>query len=172
MRTPPSSDSPRAGPALRRRTRNSLLPLFRQIFNAFGLHSSARWSLPPNVSMMLMHLYARPGREPAEPAALAGVLHLPRQTVTFVLDALERRGWAARRPHPTDRRRKTIRLTPAGRRLAARMVDTLFRVETAALKGVTVRERRVFGSIMTRYVAALTGAVSPAAEKAKGVRAP
>ncbi len=40
-------------------------------------------------------------------------------TMTGVLDRLERRGLAARRPHPDDRRSLEVALTPAGRRASA-----------------------------------------------------
>lgn len=49
----------------------------------------------------------------------AGALVDPSSMVA-VLDELERRGLAERRPHPTDRRKRAVHLTTAGRRLLNR----------------------------------------------------
>jgi DNA-binding MarR family transcriptional regulator len=47
--------------------------------------------------------------------------------VTALIDGLEERGLAERRPHPTDRRVKTIVLTPAGADAKARVQAILWR---------------------------------------------
>ena len=49
----------------------------------------------------------------------AGALVDPSSMVA-ILDELEARGWAERRPHPTDRRKRAVHLTAAGRRLLNR----------------------------------------------------
>jgi DNA-binding MarR family transcriptional regulator len=49
----------------------------------------------------------------------AGALVDPSSMVAL-LDELEERGLAERRPHATDRRKRSIHLTPAGRRLLNR----------------------------------------------------
>src|SRR5919204_362739 len=70
---------------------------------------------------------ARHGRTPI------GVLHQrfghKRSTLTSVLDRLERRGFARRELNPEDRRSFLVRLTPAGRRAAARITKTLDTLE-------------------------------------------
>jgi DNA-binding MarR family transcriptional regulator len=38
-------------------------------------------------------------------------------TMVALLDGLEASGWAQRRPHPTDRRKRAVHLTPAGEAL-------------------------------------------------------
>ena len=45
--------------------------------------------------------------------------------VTALVDGLEERGLAERRPHPTDRRVKTVALTAKGTRARARMLARL-----------------------------------------------
>ena len=50
----------------------------------------------------------------AEPALLAGALRVSRQSMTGLLDKLERGGYLERTPHAADRRRKTIRLRKKG----------------------------------------------------------
>jgi len=52
---------------------------------------------------------------------LAAGLRCDSSYVTSVVDALEEHGLAERQAHPTDRRVKVIRLTPAGQGLAQRV---------------------------------------------------
>jgi len=111
----------------------SILPLLGRIFQEMTCRSNQRWNLPPNCCIVLGHLDACP--EVCEPAAVAEATRLPRQTMTFILDTLETRGLAVRRPHPRDRRRKTIRLSPAGRKLARAIRRDFLSVEQAALAG-------------------------------------
>jgi len=64
---------------------------------------------------------------------LAGRVGSRPTTMTAVLDRLERRGWLARVPHPTDRRALVVRLTPAGRPVARAVRRAYDRVEAQAL---------------------------------------
>lgn len=59
----------------------------------------------------LGHLYAD---GPLSPGAIAGRLHVTSASVTGVIDRLERVGLVERSPHPTDRRRVLVTITPAG----------------------------------------------------------
>jgi len=107
----------------------SLLPVWRRIHQAMGQRLS-RHGLPLSLAVALLSLHTRD--EVAEPAQLAGLLLLPRQTMTFVLDTLENKGLARRRPHPVDRRRKIIQLTPRGHQRAQAILDDLIAYETDA----------------------------------------
>ena len=73
-----------------------------------------RWNLSLNALWVIDLLYRHP--EGVEPAVIAELTHTLRQTVTVVLNDLEERGCLYREPNLTDRRRKRIRLTPAGRK--------------------------------------------------------
>jgi DNA-binding MarR family transcriptional regulator len=46
-------------------------------------------------------------------------------SVTSLIDGLERRGYATRSPHPTDRRATLATITPEGRRVAAAATEAL-----------------------------------------------
>jgi len=48
---------------------------------------------------------------------LASRLYLEKSTASRVVDALERKGYVTRAPHPGDRRALQLKVTPAGRRL-------------------------------------------------------
>jgi len=51
------------------------------------------------------------------PSELARRLAVARRTATLYVDILTRHGWAAREPHPEDRRMVLARLTPEGETL-------------------------------------------------------
>ena len=90
------------------------------------------------------HVLAQLGQHGPTPI---GVLHQrfghKRSTLTSVLDRLERRGFARRELNSEDRRSFLVRLTPAGRRAAARIAKVLDALEreidqkqAASIKGV------------------------------------
>jgi DNA-binding MarR family transcriptional regulator len=57
-------------------------------------------------------------KEPLPPHEIAERLIVSRATVTGLIDSLERRGYARRLPHSTDRRMLLIELTEEGRQVA------------------------------------------------------
>lgn len=67
--------------------------------------------------------------DPAAPLpslrALATRLRCDPSTVTFLADRLEAKHLATRRADPTNRRVKTLHLTPRGRRARRRLVDAM-----------------------------------------------
>ena len=130
----------------------SILPLWRRIHQEFMIRSQL-YDLPANVCMVLMHLHLHP--EDSEPAAMAAANQFPRQTVTFLLDTLEKKGLAVRKPHPNDRRRKLVRLTPQGKRLAETMFHGVVRFESAALRTIEDVDLPRLQSFLTRYADAL-----------------
>ena len=58
-------------------------------------------------------------------AEIADRLSLDRATVTVQLDTLEGQGILVRKPHPTDRRKTNVFLTPRGRRLKPRIIEAV-----------------------------------------------
>jgi DNA-binding MarR family transcriptional regulator len=69
-------------------------------------------------------------------ARLAGHAKLDVMMTSQVLRALEARGLLERRAHPTDTRAKALRLTAAGRALAARAVPVVEGADTAFFAGL------------------------------------
>ena len=67
----------------------------------------------------------------AEPAQLAESLRVSRQTMTGILDKLERARCLERASHPSDRRRKSIRLLPKGRAVLRDFAGAVLRREAA-----------------------------------------
>jgi DNA-binding MarR family transcriptional regulator len=76
--------------------------------------------------------------EPLEPSVIADRLLITTGSVTSLLDNLERRGLIRRMPHPQDRRKLLIDITPS----AQAIVDEL-------LPSLHAREREVMSSALT-----------------------
>ena len=116
----------------------SMLPVWRAIDRAIVTRLS-KWGIPFSVAAAALHLYVHP--EDAEPARLAEAIYIPRQSMTFTLDALERHGLAARTPHPEDRRKKSIVLSPKGEKIAKKMLEDMLHFESTAFEIFPAEER-------------------------------
>lgn len=73
--------------------------------------------------------------------------------VTNLADGLQERGLAERRPHPTDRRIKTIVLTPAGRAQRERALELLSE-PPSAFGALSAGEQRQLRDLLRKLVAA------------------
>ena len=93
------------------------------------LHLFALSPLPHIETELLVFLWQEP--ESAEPAVLADRLRFSRQTLTGILDKLESAGYLARTYHPTDRRRRLLRLRAKGERLVRSFVGAVLRREAS-----------------------------------------
>ena len=130
----------------------SMLPLWRRVHQELMIRGQ-KWNIPTNVAMVLVHLHLHP--EGSEPAAVAAANYFPRQTITFILDLLEREGLAVRRPHPNDRRRKLVVPTSKGKAKAEEMVRDMIAFESAALRTIEDVDLPRLHSFLTRYADAL-----------------
>ena len=130
----------------------SMLPLWRRVHQELMIRGQ-KWDIPANAAMVLVHLHLHP--EDSEPAAVAAANYFPRQTITFILDQLEREGLAVRKPHPNDRRRKRVQLTPKGQRLAENMFQDVVRFESAALRSIDDVDMDRLRNFLVRYADAL-----------------
>lgn len=94
--------------------------------------------------------------EPLSMSALADRLGIDASYVTTIADQLEEKGLIERRPHPTDRRIKSLALTPEGRRLREQLADELW-VDVPVLDALTDAERGELGRLLSRTVDPPTG---------------
>ncbi len=131
----------------------SILPLCRLIYLEFTIRSQ-KWGLPTNVAITLMSIYLHP--EIFEPATIAENTLFPRQTMTFILDTFEKKSLAVRKPHPNDRRRKIVQLTPKGKALAAAMFKDFLFFEQKALQSIADSELNALKASLTCYADALS----------------
>ncbi|WP_218009764.1 MarR family winged helix-turn-helix transcriptional regulator [Actinomadura kijaniata] len=99
------------------RTTEELADLVFQVAERLrgGFHAAAaEMDLPPAQALLLIQL-----SEPHPMRALADMLGCDASNVTGIVDGLERRGLAIRRPSPDDRRVKHVVLTEEGERRRA-----------------------------------------------------
>lgn len=130
-----------------------LLPVWRRIQQAMAQRLSSH-GVPLSSAVALLYLNAH--EEEYEPAQLADKLLVPRQTTTFILDSLESKRLARRRPHPVDRRRKVIQLTARGRQQAQLIRDDLLAYETSAANMIfSPDEAACFRNTVTRLADAM-----------------
>jgi len=132
---------------------DSLLKTWRTIDQAVVQHLS-RKGMPFSIAASLVHLYIHP--ELTEPAQLADALFIPRQSMTFTLDALERDALATRQPHPNDRRKKIIVLTAKGRKQAKTILDDLLHFEAQAFAAFTQEEFLTLRTLLTKLMTTIT----------------
>lgn len=86
---------------------------------------------------------------------LADRTHHTLGTTTGIVDRLVRHGLVARRPHATDRRVVTVRLTPGGRETLARVEDMRRERLDTAVAALGAAGARELGRLLGRYAAAM-----------------
>lgn len=86
---------------------------------------------------------------------LAAHLYLDKSTTSRVVDALERKGYADRSPHPTDGRAVLLVATERGRELYQSIRKGLLADEQALLAGFDPEIRRAMPMLMNRLARAV-----------------
>ena len=110
-------------------------------------------NLSYNSYLVLEELLAN-AEDGIEPAVLADKLNIPRQTMTFVLDHLEKDGLINRLPHPVDRRKKLIRLSSHGLVFARGVADDVLERECRAMSALSNEEQQTLLEIYAKLSAA------------------
>lgn len=84
---------------------------------------AVKYGLNPGAMNAL--LFLEPG-QPCSMGTLADAWKCDASNVTWLVDRLEEHGLAERRPHPTDRRVRTVALTRKGTKMRAQIESKLF----------------------------------------------
>jgi DNA-binding MarR family transcriptional regulator len=98
---------------------------------------------------------------PLTPTEIAERMFLSSATMTNLLDALDREGWARRVPNPDDRRSVLVEITDEGKALADRFLPGVRKVERAVIGDLTAAERSTLMDILAKVLDA-TARVSAA----------
>lgn len=91
-------------------------------------------------------------------AALSETLQMDRTNLVGLLNELEGEGLVARTRSPEDRRKHVVTLTGEGRDMLARAEMALGAAEDVVLVGLTGKERETLHTLLSRAMAAHTGA--------------
>jgi DNA-binding MarR family transcriptional regulator len=101
--------------------------------------------------------------EGVEPAVLADETKLLRQSMTVVLNDLEKQGLVIREFHPTDRRKKMIKLTYEGQKVCKEILDTIAQCELEALSELGEEDQHQLFLLNTRFCQGLVSKLTAAA---------
>jgi DNA-binding MarR family transcriptional regulator len=105
-------------------------------FAAANFRSNAQTQLMSEIGLTPAHYRALSSLDPDEPRpmrALADTLCCDASMATWLVDRLEERGLVERRTPPSDRRVKTIVLTPLGIRTRQRLRESFYEPPAALL---------------------------------------
>ncbi|HEX7349030.1 MAG TPA: MarR family transcriptional regulator [Rhodanobacteraceae bacterium] len=89
---------------------------------------------------------------PMAPGELSRILNYNPGALTRLLDKLEQLGYLQRVPDPTDRRALRLELTPAGRRIHARMIACGNAAAERAFADMTRTEQRQLHGLLLRVL--------------------
>ena len=115
-------------------------------------------------------LYLKLFQNDVEPSVIADFICVPRQTMTSILDGMEKDGLIVRQEHPSDRRRKLVRFARKGSALAERALKEIRRHGAQAMAALTPGELSSMLASMRKFSEALEGSVAAGAAKAEGAR--
>ena len=91
-------------------------------------------------------------------------------TLTRLVDNMEKKGLVARQRDPEDARAVVLNVTPAGRRLTARILPIAERYEKVALQGFDPAEAEQLKAALRRLYANMDGLKKPPPNKPHGRR--
>lgn len=90
---------------------------------------------------------------------LAAFLYIDKSTASRVVDALERKGYVARAPHPKDGRAVLLTATPAGRELEAKIRESILAEERQLLADFTPEVRQAMTLLIRRLARAASASI-------------
>ena len=151
---------------------------FANLFHAGNLlmelhdrHTRENYQLSPSARQVLAVVEG--AGEPLEPSVIAARVLITRGSMTSVLDTLEKRGLIQRVPHPDDRRRLLVEITPDAQTILDELLPALHARErdviTSALS--TTEQRELLRLIAKLQHAALDAQSTPAPPAAARHRA-
>jgi DNA-binding MarR family transcriptional regulator len=126
---------------------------------AWGLLSGLVY--PPPFAAIARELDLRPAAfgtlkmldRPRAMSEVAEALQCDNSNVTGIVDSLEEKGLARRRPSEEDRRVKLIELTPEGQRVHARLAEA-FATPPSWVEVLSVEDQRTLRDVLRRAVEA------------------
>jgi MarR family transcriptional repressor of emrRAB len=102
---------------------------------------------------MLLVILDRDPTQPLPASELADHAGVTKQTITSLLDGLEKDGLVGRMPHPQDRRSVMIQLLPKGRALLQHIMPDMYRRQVEMMKDLTRDEQRQLTRLLKKVQA-------------------
>jgi DNA-binding MarR family transcriptional regulator len=129
-------------------------------------HSQDRYQLSPSARDVLAVVEG--AGEPLEPSVIAERLVVTTGSMTSLLDNLEKRDLVRRLPHPDDRRKLLIDITPEARAIVDELLPTLHAREREVIDGALspAEQRTLLRSLAKLQQAAAGARVVPMPEGA------
>lgn len=109
---------------------------WRQMYGFFWLHRDEHLAVVRDLGLTPGHMKALAVLQPDEPrpmGVMADALVCDASTVTWLVDSLEEKGIVERQTLATDRRVKTVVLTPLGEKTKAELIERLYQPPQAFL---------------------------------------
>ncbi|MGP3962005.1 MarR family winged helix-turn-helix transcriptional regulator [Nonomuraea sp. 3N208] len=126
----------------------------------------AEIGLTPRMHCVLVHAL----EEERTQIQLAELGDMDKTTMVVTVDALEKAGYAERRPSSTDRRARIIAVTDTGAVIARRSQEIADGVHRAALAALPEDEREVLVRALNRLVSGHLAAPAEGAQQARRAR--
>jgi MarR family transcriptional repressor of emrRAB len=99
---------------------------------------------------MLLVILDRDPDQPLAASELAEHAGVTKQTITSLLDGLEKDGFISRKPHPQDRRSVTIQLLPKGGEILQHIMPGLYRKQVEMLKDLSRQEQKLLINLLKK----------------------
>ena len=138
---------------------DGLFEAWRSCDNAY-MKLIRQWGISLNTVWALEYMAKHP--EGVEPTVLADDTNMLRQTITVVLNDLEKRGFLRREFHATDHRKKIIRLTAEGIAFSHKVLDTISGTEQEAADSLSEEEQALLISLSSRFCSSFAEKVNEA----------
>lgn len=139
-----------------------LVRRLHQLSTAAFVSETQGCDLTPIQFSALLVIASNPGTDAAR---VSDVIAFDRTTVGEVLGRLEDKGLIRREPGREDRRRKILRITPAGEAVTARACAAIANVEQRIIGGLALDEQRTFLALLEKTIATMqAGEFADAAE--------
>ena len=135
-------------------------------------HTSEQYQLSPSARGVLAVVEG--AGQPLEPSVIAERLVVTTGSMTSLLDNLEKRGLVRRLPHPDDRRKLLIDITPAAQTIVDELLPALHAREKAVIGAAlsTSEQRSLLRMLAKLQRAAAEASAEPAPQGTRRRRPP
>lgn len=146
----------------------NLVQLGERLLGEFGRRLKFDFDLSPSAATVLAIIEGRGGQ--ASPNEIAERAFISSASATSVLDSLERRGLVVRLPHPGDRRKILVRLTPQSYEVLDNFLPGVHKLEKQIMKVLSPKERERLLEWVARLQSRIVELASEPAAPLRGQR--